>query len=405
MSCATLTLVDPAGRPLGTLPPLPVASPWWKEAAEIVEGVRDRHGIDVIVLRLLSATRAQPPGGDVTYLAEYDGPPVSGLTPVEDEPAWLRPHPLRMPWAEIGGPARALRWADDVLAGLGWTVRGHAQIRSWNLSSIWRVDTDRGPVWLKEIPPFFAHEGAVLRWLDRPNVPVVLGDDRHRTLMADVPGTDRYHADPAERLAMLAALLDIQTDAARRTDELLELDMPTEYGDDLRREAERLLPTWLAGLDADDGAVLTELVEGLGARLAGIEACGVPYTLQHGDFHPGNVRADGDRQVLIDWGDARLGHPVMDLIRMRDWPEGVGDPVALTELWCAHWRRVVPGSVPDRTIELAEPVAALRDALVYGMFLRSIEPSERPYHEDDVPTAVRTAIDTCRRVARQASHL
>ena len=403
-STATLTLVDPRGRPLGTLAPLPVRSPWWKDMDEIVEGTRERHGIDVIVLRLLTASRSQPPGGALTFLAEYDGPPVPGLLPVAEQPDWLAPHPLRMPWAEIGGPATSLAWAGGALAELGRTVLGRRQIRSWNLSSIWRIDTDLGPVWLKEVPPFMAHEAAVLTWLARPTTTVLLGADGRRMLLEDIPGTDRYDAGPAERVGMLASLLDIQTEAVSRLGELTALGVPTEYGDDVRVEAETLLPRWLATLsDADDRAVLTDLIDGLAARFAAVEACGVPYTLVHGDFHTGNVRSDGTKTVIIDWGDSRLGHPVMDMLLMRDWPGG--DPAPFAAQWCAHWRRVVPGCEPERVVELMEPVAALRGALIYGMFLRSIEPSERPYHNHDVPMALRAAIDQHRRVARPATHM
>ncbi len=405
-STATLTLVDPRGRPLGTLPPLPIESPWWKEIDEIVGGTRERHGIDVTVLRLLASDQPSPPGGTLTYLAEYDGPPVAGLLPVDGRPGWLAPHPLRMPWAEIGGPADSLAWADRVLAERGHTVLGHRQIRSWNLSSIWRIDTDLGLVWLKEVPPFMAHESAVLRWLDRPTTSVVLGADGQRMLLADIPGTDRYHASPAERTDMLTELLDIQTDAAARLNELRALGVPEERGEHYRRESEGVLGQWVANLCAEHRAVLTDLVEGMAERFAALDACGVPYTLQHGDFHPGNVRSDGARQVLIDWGDSRIGHPAFDVILMRDWHGS--DQDALTRQWCAHWRRVVPGCEPERAIELIDPVAQLRLALIYGMFLRSIEPSERPYHESDVPEAIGTVIGQLlenRRVARPASHM
>jgi hypothetical protein len=269
-------------------------------------------------------------------------------------------------------------------------VVGHPQVKSWNLSSIWRIGTDRGPVWLKEVPPFMAHEGAVLRWLDRPTTPVVLGADDRRTLLADIPGTDRFEADPAERRAMLADLLDIQTDAAGRLAELRALGVPAERGTHVQAEAAAALDRWVAGRCAEHRAVLTEFVGGLAERFAALESCGVPDTLQHGDFHPGNMRSDGRHRVLIDWGDCRIGHPVFDLIRLREWR---GDDVAaLTGQWCAHWRRVVPGCDPERAIELVEPVVTLRYAMIYDMFVRSIEPSERPYHELDVPDAIDSTI-------------
>src|SRR3712207_8428493 len=47
-------------------------------------------------------------------------------------------------------------------------------------------------------------------------------------------------------------------------------------------------------------------------------ACGIGDTLVHGDFHPGNVRVDGASITLIDWGDAFVGHPGFDALRLTD---------------------------------------------------------------------------------------
>jgi hypothetical protein len=393
-STPLLTLVDPRGVPLGTLPPLPpVGSPWWKDISTVVEAARENHGIDVTILRLLSAERPAPPGGAVHYLAEYDGPPLPGLAPVDGRPDWTGPHPLRMPWAEPGGPAASLAWAGQVLAGQGRTVTCARQMRTWNLSSIWWIDTDRGPVWLKEVPPFMAHEGVLLAWLDhaRWNTTALLGADGHRMLIDDIPGTDRYDAGMPERHAMMADLLAIQTDSIPRLLELRALGVPTETGDDFREQAETALPQWMAMVSSDDRVVLGDLVGGLAKRFAALADCGLPDTLAHCDFHPGNVRSDGTNRALIDWGDSRIAHPAIDLIRMRDSP-GAGPPEQLCELWCAHWRNTVPGSDPERAIELMAQVTALREALVYGLFLRSIEPTEHPYHDADVPLGLDKAI-------------
>ncbi len=385
---ATLILVDPRGRPLGTLPPLPpTSSSWWKDIGPVVDAARERYGIDVTILRLLGADQPAPPGGSVTYLAEYDGPPLAGLGPATP----TAPHPLRMSWARPGGPAASLAWVDEVLAGHGRTVTGRQQVRTWNLSSIWRLDTDRGPAWLKEVPPFMAHEGAVLGWLGRPNTPTLLGAAGQRMVLDDILGTDRHDAPSPERQEMLADLLDIQADSVDRLPELIELGVPREGAAEFRHDAETMLPHWIDGVPREDRAVLGDLVGGLAERFAALAECGIPDTLMHGDFHPGNVRSDGTHRVLIDWGDSRIGHPAVDLIRMRDWHGS--DQEALCEQWCAYWRRAVPGCEPERAVELIDPVVALRGALIYGMFLRSIEPSERPYHDLDVPIGLRAAIE------------
>jgi hypothetical protein len=395
----TLAVVDRFGAPTGILPlPASDLSPWWKDIADVVELAGAVHGVEVTVLRLLRADRPEPPGGDVTYVVQYDGPAPAGLLASGGEPDWTAPQPLRMPWAWPGGPAAALAWAEQVLDGQGRTVTGRQQRRCWNLSSIWRLDTDCGPVWLKELPPFFAHEGAVLRWLARPSTPIVLGASGHRLLLADIPGTDRYDADAAERAGMLAELLDIQTVAAHRLPELLALGVPDLRAEPFQRKAEAIAEQESGALDSADRAVLDDLVDGLPKRFAALAGCGVPDTLVHGDFHPGNVRSDGTKPILIDWGDSIIGHPALDLVRMRDWDVGQGAAPGLSAQWCDHWRAAVPGSAPERAVELCAPLTALRDAFVYGGFVRSIEPAEHPFHTADVQAGIRSAID-CHRTS------
>ena len=62
--------------------------------------------------------------------------------------------------------------------------------------------------------------------------------------------------------------------------------------------------------------------------------------------------------MLIDWGDGVLGNPVVDMIRMRDWEPG-GTAPELTGRWCDFWRRQVPGSDPERVVELMTPAERL----------------------------------------------
>ena len=63
-------------------------------------------------------------------------------------------------------------------------------------------------------------------------------------------------------------------------------------------------------------ASLARLMGMLDRRLADATACGLPDTIVHGDFHPGNLRCDGAVLTLLDWGDAGVGHPLLDEL----WP-------------------------------------------------------------------------------------
>ncbi|MDI1463863.1 aminoglycoside phosphotransferase family protein [Catellatospora sp. KI3] len=342
----------------------------------------ERFGFDGHVLRLLSSSQPAPHGGAVTYLAQGRCPSTALLEKPRPD---LSPHPLRAPYAEPGGPAETLRWAAAALAGAGRPAFTAAhQQRTWNLSAIWRLDTPAGPLWLKQVPAFFAHEAAVLRHLGAgPHahlVPPLIAGDHGRMLLDHLPGDDLYGAGPEVRDAIAADLHAIQLTAATGLDALRALGVPDRRGPALARLCADVVAAHPE--HAADG--VRALVEGLDARLAEVAACGLPDTLVHGDLHPGNARGDASRRVILDWGDCVLGHPAFDILRLTETlPAAEARP--LVDAWVRRWRAAVPGSDPARAVELLRPVVALRNAAVYAGFLAAIEPAEHPYHADDVP--------------------
>jgi hypothetical protein len=334
------------------------------------------------VLRLLATERPRPHGGAVTYLAECADVPDDLIPACPD----LAPHPLRAAWAHPGGPAASVRWAVDALTGLGRHPVTADQQRSWNLSAIWRLHGPWGTAWLKQIPPFFAHEAAVLRWLGAvtpDRVPVLLAAADGRLLMAHAPGEDCYDAGPAEVAGQLDDLHTLQLAALGHVDTLVALGVPDRRGPNLA--APLLDVARRYGADVPD---LDHLVAGLPERLAAVAACGLPDTLVHGDFHAGNARSDGTVRTLIDWGDSFVGHPAFDVITLT---AGAPDDPLIAR-WAAAWRRAVPGCAPEEAARLLRPVAQLRDAAVYAAFVDAIEPSEQPYHRADIADGLRRAV-------------
>src|SRR3954452_5159038 len=220
-----LVLVDDAGALLGALAPFPVEVPWWPDALAVVAGARERFGVDVVVLRLLEAERPSPPGGGVTYLAEIRGDVPAGIA-VERWRGSLGEHPLRQSWARPGGPDADLAWADSVLAAPGRERSSAEQVRSWNLSSLWRLGTTDGTAWLKVVPPFFAHEGALLERLAGRPVPRLLGREGERTLMPEIPGEDLYDAPQPVLERMVRLLVELQAGCASHVDDLVALGLP-----------------------------------------------------------------------------------------------------------------------------------------------------------------------------------
>lgn len=393
----TLVLVRSDGTAFGSLPAYTVGTPHWPEVDDVVERCRVIHGVHVTILRLIDAEPANPGGwmgGKVTYTAELEGAPPAATRP------WTGPlpdDPLRARWARPGGPAGDVVWADEQLIAAGRPRQGTAvQIKTWNLSSIWRLPTADGDVWLKAVPPFFAHEGAVIHALAARTLPPLVAFDKlGRTLLEDVRGMDQYGAPVERHAVMIDALVALQAGAVDRVDVILATGAPDWRAAPFGVAAADVVERGGKGLDADERRLLDRLVAGLDARFRALAECGIPDTFVHGDFHTGNVRWTDAGPVIFDWGDCGVGNPLLDL---PPFDRNLADehrPAARAR-WIEQWTAKAPGSDAARAIGLVEPIATLRLAIMYQRFLDGIEQSERRYHETDVP-------DQLRETARLAS--
>ena len=387
--------MTPEGDLIGSLPPVPVATPWWQDIAPVVEAVRAHHGVEVTVLRLLQSSEPAPPGGEVTYLGE-----TAALPATEPWDGVLSEHPLRLDYARPGGPARDLAWARDVLARAGLAIdAAPVQVRTWNLSSLWRLGAGGRTFWLKVTPPFMAHEGAVLEALAGAPVPSLIAHDGARILMPEIPGEDCYEARGPILARMIDLFVELQASWIGRSDALLALGVNDWRAKSLAKAIQATFERNADDLGEEDRDDLSRFVDDLDDRFAAVAACGVPDSLVHGDFSPGNLRSDGEALTLIDWGDSGVGHPLLDQSAFlgRVPAEYVA---TLTDRWHEAWRRLAPGSDPARASGLLAPVGLLRQAVVYQGFLEGIEPSEHPYHRADPADRLHRAADLIRREPR-----
>jgi Phosphotransferase enzyme family len=382
---AELVLVTRSGYVVGSLPPFPVATPWWPDAWPIVEAARELHGIDVVVLRILRADGDAPAGGTVTYLVQISAPAAATVAGVRPWRLQLDDHPLRMPWARLGGPDADLAWADALLAERGLArIAPAEQVKTWNLSSLWRLPIRGGTVWLKHVPPFFGHEAPIIGRLGGPSVPVLVGADGPRMIMREIPGEDMHDAGLPVMARGLSILVELQREWIGRVDELLALGLPDWRAPVLSTLIADVVERTSAELSVGDRATLGEFLAELPERFDRVAECGIPDTIVHGDFGPGNLRGDDRTLVALDWGDSGVGHPLLDHPAMFDRaPIEAVEP--LRDQWAAEWAAAVPGSDPRKAARLLAPIAAARQAVIYRKFLDNIEPSEQPYHSADPP--------------------
>ncbi len=389
MGRTVTALVTKGDDVLGTVGPFAVATPWWADVAPVVERLAGDLGVPVLVLRLLRVEDGDGArDGHVTYHAEALEPPVRPPpAPRGDRPAG--DDELRAPWARVDGLRELLAWADGELAAAGRPRTGPVdQRRTWNLAGLFRLPTGAGPVWLKATPRFAADEAAVIAAFARVDpalVPAVLASGERRILLEELPGEDCRHASPEAVAATIERFVAAQ--AAVRD--------PGGLPD---RRTPRIMAMVRGLLDGPVGDELTPAertaAHTLVRRWPELDACGLPDTVVHGDFHPGNWRGGGDgAAAVLDFADAYVGNPVLDGLRACDFLPEATRPAAV-RAWVRAWRAHRPGSDPARALEIGAPLADLAYAVRYQEFLDGIEPSERVYHLGDPITVIRRALRT-----------
>jgi Phosphotransferase enzyme family len=371
------------GACAGAVGPFPVEIPWWAEVEPVVAHLERVLGGPAVVLRLLTVEGGDGArDGHVTYHAEASRP-TEDLTPCEFAAG---DHPLRMHWARVAGVRELLGWAAEHAALAGRPVVGRpVQHKTWNLSCLFRLPTDGGTVWLKAIPSFAAAESAAIAGfaeVDPGLVPAVLASGPGRLLLADVPGTGCRDASPPVVTGTVRRFVAAQARVGRPP------GLPDRRPEILAAAVRGLL----------DGAIGDELTSAelraarrLQDRWEMLDGCGLPDTVVHGDFHPGNWRSDGGPAVILDWADAHLGNPVLDGLRAIDYlPPGLRETAA--GAWTAAWAAAAPRSRPAEALRIAGPLAHFAYAVRYQEFLDNIEPSERVYHEGDPVGVIREAL-------------
>jgi hypothetical protein len=344
--------------PDGSRPTISISRGSRAAPSAIVTEVWRQLGLDVAFLRVTAQLVVE----------------VEALGPDRGPAGWIwqaaelcPPIGSRVEWQQPGWLQRTMRAADAALARAGLTRVGPpAQVRHTSLTGMLRIDTDRHRVWLKAVPPLFAHEAVVVRWLSGAaeyDVPHVIASGDGWWLSADFPpAVDRPPGEP------LIALADTQWSTASRADELRALECPDRPLASLPLEIEALARRDDL-LDRDDAARLVRALPTLERRCAQLDALGFPPTLVHGDVSPGNVRWTGTRWLVYDWTDACIAHPFVELASPLSYEPDTIVADARAREFAAAWAARATQQAADRALALAPTAGAAHQAISYARML------------------------------------
>ena len=400
----------------GHLPCFETSSVFYPEVEELVERARAELGLDISILRCLEEGDANE-GSPRMYsaLSVSDDDPRADYRWVElDEPnfgdetsdrlrkiARLEVERLASesqscsyaPWDSPTEWHRRIReWVEsNAPDGRSWRI---AQIRSWSISSVWRLTSGGSRIYLKASPRFFASEVAITRDVATrfPEVsPFLIAADIEEgwALMEDLGDLTLSKSDePKLWSATMRTIALVQHGYAERTNVLERMGIES-------RTTESIVETlmdWveepsrasLRVFQSENEAVLRRLasrldeVETIERRLSKLR---IPRSLEHGDLDSTNVFIRNGSPVLMDWSDACISHPFFTPLtptQARRHPE-------LVDAYVSEWAEFGTVEGLRNGFMMAKSLAALESAFHYH---RNIVPY-MPYFYPDFKTLER----------------
>jgi len=179
---------------------------------------------------------------------------------------------------------RTLAWARAQLAEQGLRpTESPTQVRTWNLSSMWRVPVEGQTAWLKVVPHFFAHEGPLLALMAGASTPTVWGRDGGRILLAEIAGEDLHEATLPQFQDMVTLLVSTQQQWVDRVEDLIALGLPDWRAPLLIGAIADVVDRTRHEIAAEDRSTLADFVRTLPSRFDEVAKCGLRDTLVHGD--------------------------------------------------------------------------------------------------------------------------
>lgn len=303
------------------------------------------------------------------------------------------PPPLRARWARPGWHARATGWIRAALEDAGRSAGGDIEIRRlWGISATARVAAADGSVaWFKAVFPHFAAEVPITRFLESvaPNAGphVIASDDDAGWLLLDDVGGEPIGLEASEEqlASAIRSLVRIQAAMVGREGELRAAgvaDRPL-----------RLLADDVAAAMREPAAIegpqvtperLGRVVDWVRRQSDWLASLGLPDTLLHGDFHVFNVIERDGAPVIIDWSDAALSHPLLEIGPWFGHPRAPGNADRAWMTWLDALSAIGPVEALRPERDRVFGLAAAFQLVSYAAIVRSLEPANRYQLSDGV---------------------
>ena len=264
------------------------------------------------------------------------------------------------------------------------------QPHAYAWSTVLHVPTDQGKLFFKATASETIHEAALTQSLARwfpgymPEL-VAIEAGRGWMLMRDGGEQLRLSIRPTKDLApwkpVIKRYAEVQIGLAEHVTELLSLRVPDHrlsvlpalFSQLLAAESNFMIDQE-KGLTSAEWQQVKEKASGFGQICTKLAACGIPESLNHGDFHDGNVLVKDGRITFFDWGDGDVTHPFVSLrtffvsieiaLDLEDY-SFTPEMAELLDLYLEPFQRFASKERLRTAYQLSKPVASIVKALAW----------------------------------------
>ncbi len=281
-------------------------------------------------------------------------------------------------------------------------------IRPW--STVMRVPSNAGLLFFKATAPETKYEieltQKLAHWVPE-TMPELVAVDTSRgwMLMRDGGESLRAAIRPAGDInpwgPVIRRYAELQIGIAEHVDEILALGIPDHrlavlpsLYSKLLADEDSLMIGHEKGLTVKEHNKLSDLLlrfEWLCTELAGF---GIPESLNHGDFHDGNVLLKDGRVTFFDWGDADVTHPFVSLrtffvsieitLDLDDYAF-TSDMAVLLDLYLEPFQRYATRGELLKAYSLSKPVASVVKTLAWYQAITRMNEPMREEHAYIIP--------------------
>jgi aminoglycoside/choline kinase family phosphotransferase len=297
-----------------------------------------------------------------------------------------------LPWHDPAWQKQAHEWIRAEAERNSIQIEGSIeQNHAYAWSTVMRVPTDQGMLFFKATAPETIYESALTQrlaeWFPDCLPDIVAVDAAHGwMLMRDGGEQLRASIRPTRDVRpwepVITRYAELQIGLAEHVSKILALGIPDHRLESLPALYKQLLADEASlmigqekGLTSAEFQQLQKLTPRFEQICAELAAFGIPESLNHGDFHDGNILVRDGRIIFFDWGDASVTHPFASLrtffvsmeiaLDLEDYAPPTPEMTALRDRYLERWEGFASKEQLLKAYNVSRPVASIVKTLAW----------------------------------------